>query len=118
MPHVIIEGPASVEKFYQQFETIYVREQETILKVKDVFLNTKRMKALLECIVVENRFSKNFYIAISQGEQTITVRLDSLTDPEKTDGVKRLLALVGHQLKSQASSCHYGRHNLEGYLAE
>ena len=116
MPHVVIDGPASIEQFYQQFEPIDMREVDTILKIRDIFLNAKKMKALLECVVVEERFSQTFYMVVSQKANTITVRLDPLTDPEKNNGVKRLLALVAHTLKSQDPACRYLKHNLTGFL--
>ena len=118
MPHVVIEGPSSVETFYQEFEPINIREYETIMKVKDVLLNTNKMKVLLECVVVEDRISHMFYTVVSQKDGKVTVRLDPLTDPEKNYGVKRLLAIVAYKLKSQDSMCRYGKHNLAGYLIE
>ena len=118
MPHVVIDGPASIEQFYQQFEPIDVREADTILKIKDIFLNTEKMKALLECVVVEKRFPQTFYMIVSQKANTITVRLDPLTDPEKNNGVKRLLALVAYTLKSQEPACRYLKHNLTGFLVQ
>ena len=119
MPHVVIEGPVSVEQFYQQFEPIFHRHDETILKVKDVYINQERARVLLECIVVEDRISHVFYMALTQQDpERVTVRLDTLTSPEKTDGVKRLLALIGHKLRSQHPDARYGAHNLAGYLVE
>ncbi len=118
MPHVVINGPASVGKFYQDFETIYIKDEDSIIKVRDVFLNTKKTKALLECVVVEDRFPLTFYMILSQGKGKITVRLDPLTDPEKSDSVKRLLAIVGHKVKSLNPACQYGKHSLAGYLIE
>ena len=118
MPHVIIEGPASVERFCQHFAPLNIREQDTILKIQEAYLSTTRMDALLDCIVVEDRTPHTFYIHLSQKDGKVTVHLDRLTDPEKTDGVKRLLAIVGHHLKAQDPGCHYGKHNLVGYLLE
>ncbi len=118
MPHVVIEGPASIEQFYEQFETIYQRDNDTILKVKEMFISTQKSKAILECIVVEDRFSHIFYMLTSGTKGRITVRLDPLTDPEKSESVKRLLALVSYTFKSQHPDCRYGTHNLEGYLIE
>ncbi len=118
MPHIVIDGPATVEKFYQDFECITIQEGEIIIKVREVFLNTRKTKALVECIVVEDRAPIHFYTALSQGKGQVTVRLDPLTDPEKSDGVKHLLAIVGHTIKSQDPACQYGKHNLAGYLIQ
>lgn len=119
MPHVVVEGPVSVEQFYQQFEALSRRQDDTILKVKDAYINQEKTRVLLECIVVEDRISHVFYMALTQQTpERITVRLDTLTSPERTDGVKRLIALIGYQLTSQHPDGRYGAHNLEGYLIE
>ncbi len=118
MPHVIIEGPASVESFYQDFAPINIREQDTIMKIRDAYLSATKMTVLLDCLVVEDRTPNMFYMLLFQKDGRISVRLDPLTDPEKTDGVKRLLAIVGYKLKSQHHLCQYGKHNLAGYLID
>jgi hypothetical protein len=116
MPHVIVEGPVSVERFYQEFTPTSLREGETIIKIRDVYLSAGKRKALIDCIVVEDRLAHPFYAAMSQKDAGITVYLDPLTDPEKTDGVKRVVAILGHSLKSQNSAFRYGKHNLTGFL--
>ena len=119
MPHVIIEGPASLERFFRSFKAVNIREDEAITKVKDAFLNVNKMKVLLECIVVEDQIPQTFYMAVSQKKSgQISVHLDQLTDPEKNNSIRRLLALIAHQLKSQDATCRYVKHNLAGFLIE
>ena len=118
MPHIIIEGPASVESFYRDFTPVNIREQNTILKIEEAYLSTDRMNVLLDCVVVEDRNLITFYLHVAQKEGKITVHIDSMTDPEKTDGVKRLIAFVGHKLKAQNPACRYGQTNLAEYLRE
>jgi hypothetical protein len=119
MPHVIIEGPASIERFFHSFEPVNIREDEVIMKVKDAFLNVNKMKALLECIVVEDQIPQTFYMTVSQKKSgQVSVHLDPLTDPEKNNSVKRLLAIIAHKLKSQDPACRYAKHNLAGFLIE
>ncbi len=118
MPHVILNGPASVEQYYLAFEPLNIRKDGRIMKAKDAFICVDRTKVLLECVVVEDRVSQMFYIALSHKAGKISVHLDPLTDPERNDAVKRLLAIVAHQLKSQNSTCRYESHNLAGFLVE
>ena len=119
MPHVIIEGPASLERFFRSFEPVNIREDNAIMKVKDAFLNFNKMKALLECIVVEDQIPQTFYMALSQKKSgQVSVHLDQLTDPEKNKGVRRLLAIIAYKLKSQDATCRYAKHNLAGFLIE
>jgi hypothetical protein len=116
MPHVIVEGPASLERLYQDFAPETVRQGAAILKLRALYLNTTKTDALLDCVVVEDGLPQNFYALLSQKAAGLTVRLDPLTDPQKTDGVKRLLALLGRRLKAQHPACAYGATNLTEYL--
>lgn len=118
MPHVIVEGPASLERLYQEFTPFSREEHGTILKVREAFLNTLKTKVLLDCVVVEDRVPLTFYLEVIQREGGITVHIDPLTDPERTNGVKRLIALIGQRLKSHNPACRYGKHNLTGFLIE
>ncbi|MBD3308723.1 hypothetical protein GF339_20065 [candidate division KSB3 bacterium] len=116
MPHIVIVGPVSVEHIYNQFEPIYEQTADTVIKAQEAFINTKKTKLLLECVVVEDRASRAFYMIVSQGKNSVTVRLDPLTDPEKSPCVKHLLALVGQRIKARHPGSQYGTHNLEGFV--
>jgi hypothetical protein len=116
MPHIVVEGPASVDAFYQRFQPVLDRSGARILKARDVFINQSRRSVLVESTVVENGRTQVFFVHLSQGEGAITVRLLPATDPEKTDGVKRLLALIARQVLDQNPSCSYGKTNLQPFL--
>jgi len=118
MPHVLISGPASIEQYFQEFEAFTLREGTRILKLKDAFLNHDKSIMMLEAVVVEDRIPQTFYIVIAKRGEFISVHLDMLTDPEKNDGVRRLLALVAYKLTSQHPDCRYAKHNLDGFLIE
>jgi hypothetical protein len=121
MPHVIVEGPASLERLYQSFAPENLREGAYIIKIRNMYLSASKTDALVDCVVVEDGLPQNFYALLCQkpssgSSTTITVRLDPMTDPQKTDGVKRLVALLGQRLKAQNSACRYGATNLTGFL--
>jgi len=46
------------------------------------------------------------------------VRLLPLTDPEKTNGVKSIMALIAKQIKDSNANIVYGKNNLEDFLIE
>ena len=116
MPHIVVEGPASVDRFFQQFQPILDRSDARILKARDVFINPGRRSALVESTVIEEGRTRGFFVHLSQGEGAVTVRLLPATDPEKTDGVKRLLALIARQVLLQDPACKYGKTNLQPFL--
>ena len=123
MPHVIIEGPASLERLHRDFEPLTVRDGACIIKLRYIYLNTPKNNALVECIVIEDGLPQNFYALLSQKSSSghsaaITVRLDPMTDPQKTTGVKRTVAILGQRLKAQDPACAYGATNLPESLFE
>ena len=118
MPHIIVEGPASLERLYQNFEPDSIRNDATIIKFQEMYLNVSKQAALVDCVVVEDGLPQKFYALLTQRSSGITVRLDPMTDPQKTDGVKRLVAILGHWLKSQDPACKYGKHNLAEFLID
>ena len=116
MPHVVIAGPASVERFAEAFSPFGEREGGSVLKAVDVYVSQNRRNALVESLVVEGGRARSFFVHVGQHEGSVTVRLSPLTDPEKTDGVKRLMALVARQVKGQDPACAYGKTNLQPFL--
>lgn len=116
MPHVVIEEAPQLGLACQGIKLSVAREGSEILKVVDVFLNRSGSAALVDCVVVEEGRSQGFYVLLSQKERQLTVRLLPATDPEKTNGVKRVLALIARQLHEAAPGSRFGKTNLQGFL--
>jgi hypothetical protein len=118
MPHVVVEGAGPLDQVYRKLEPFVERRGEVILKVVDLYLNQKGTSLLLESIVIEAGSQQSFFAQLSQKELSITVRLLPRTDPEKTPGVKRLLALIGGRVRALFPGSHFGKTNLEEFLKE
>lgn len=116
MPHVIEEaldlGVAS-----QGVMVSVTRTGAEILKVVDLYLNRSGSTALVDCVAVEEGRSQSFFVQLSQKDRQITVRLLPATDPEKTTGVKRLLAHIARQLLAASGGGRFGKTNLQDFLA-
>ncbi|HEU4401001.1 MAG TPA: hypothetical protein VFT43_02735 [Candidatus Polarisedimenticolia bacterium] len=115
MPHVVLEGPVSLEQCQARFEPFVVREGDLLVKVERFYRESAGRAALIETLVVDHGHTQKFFIQLSPRDGGLTVRLEPLTDPEKTTGVRRALALVAHRIR-QTSGCAYGSTNLEEYL--
>jgi hypothetical protein len=116
MPHVVIEEALDLELACQGIKVAAVRNGSEILKVVEIFLNRSGHTALVDCVVVEEGRSKAFFVQLSQKDRQITVRLLPATDPEKTDGVKRLMALIATQLQQSSAGSRFGKTNLADFL--
>ena len=117
MPHVVIEEALDLGAACQGIEIAAVRNGSEILKVVDVYLNRSGHTAMVECVVVEEGRSQAFLVQLSQKDRQITVRLLPATDPDKTDGVKRVMALIATQLHESTAGSRFGKTNLQKFLA-
>lgn len=89
-----------------------------MLKVMYKFINSTEQTVLIEALAIENGKNQNFFVQLSQKKSSLTVRLLPLTDPEKTNGVKSIMALIAKQIKDSNANIVYGKNNLEDFLIE
>jgi hypothetical protein len=116
MPHVVIEEALDLGLACQGIKLAAVRNGSEILKVVDVYLSRSGHTALVDAVVVEEGRSQAFFVQLSQKDRQITVRLLPATDPDKTDGVKRVLALIASQLRESMAGSRFGKTNLQEFL--
>lgn len=116
MPHVVIEEALDLGSACQGIKLAAVRDGGEILKVVDVYLNRSGHIALVDCVVVQQGQSQAFFVQLSQKDRQITVRLLPATDPAKTDGVKRLMAVIATQLRESTAGSRFGKTNLQDFL--
>ena len=116
MPHVVIEDIGDLGIACQNLQLTTVRNGSEILKLVDVYLNRSSRTALVDCVVVEAGRSQSFFVQLSEKDRQITVRLLPATDPEKTTGVKRVMALIAMQIHEATVGSRFGKTNLQEFL--
>ena len=116
MPHVVIENAPDLGAVFRGLASFAERKDEQILRLADLYLNRAGRVALLECVVIDKGVAVSFFALLAQRENQITVRLHPLTDPEKTEGVKRLLALIAVRVRDLVPGSRFGKTNLQDYL--
>lgn len=116
MPHVVVVGAGDLRGFAQGFAPIEERDQTGIRRTAEVFVSTRGTRVLIEAVVAETGKTQRFFVSVSTSDQGATVRLEPLTDPDKTAGVKRLLAAVAVRLVLHFDGARYGKTNLQEYL--
>ncbi|MBI1951349.1 MAG: hypothetical protein HYS34_08305 [Acidobacteria bacterium] len=115
MPHVVLEGGITIDEAERRFEPFVHREGALVVKAERIYRERQARAVLIEMVVVEAGHTQKFFIQLSPREGGLTVRLEPLTDPEKSRGVRRALALVAHRFVA-ACGARYGRTNIEGDL--
>jgi hypothetical protein len=118
VPHIVLAGrpgAAALDAYAAVFEPFAVREGDLIVKVERLYRERDGRGALLETIVSQRGHTQKFFVQLAPKETELTVRLEPLTDPEKTPGVRRALALVAARVAGVAG-CRVARTNIEAYL--
>jgi hypothetical protein len=118
MAYVIVEGPVRTAEYGAGFSPETVREGETIIRFLDILTGSGKDRILVETVVVESGRSVRFYIEVRDREGSVNVRPEPLTDPEKTPGVKRSVALVATRVRSLSDAAVVGNTNIGEYLPE
>ena len=120
LPHVVIEGPVDLEEVGRRFRPLFHRDGNDILKVERLYLDSEGAEALLDTLVVEAGHRQHFFLQVRLRDGGgATVRLLPLTDPEKTDGVKRAVARVATWVRGiRPGEWSYGSTNIGEYLDE
>jgi len=112
---VVLQGRVTLDECQARFEPFVDRQGDLLIKVERFYRERDGRAALLETLVVDRGHTQKFFIQLSPKGDGLTVRLEPLTDPEKTAGVRRALALVAHRIRT-AAGCEYGSSNIEEYL--
>jgi hypothetical protein len=115
VPHVVLEGRITIEDCQKHFQPSVEREGELLVKFDRFYLERGGRSALIETLVVDHGHTQKFFIHLSPKGEGITVRLEPLTDPEKSAGVKRALALAAHGIRKAAGGS-YGKTNIGEFL--
>ena len=116
MPHIVLEKAKNVKDCYDVIEPVMHQIEKGILKTADKYINKNENTALIESITVEAGKSQSFFIQLSSKGDAVTIRLLPKTDPEKTKGVKTLMALIAKTIKDSNSDISYGKTNLQDFL--
>ena len=116
MPHVVLEQASSALQAFEVIEAFTMKTDTGILKLGDKYINGAKTSVLIEALAIETGKNQNFFIQLSQKKGSVTVRLLPLTDPEKSPGVKILMAMVAKQIKESNPAISYGKTNLQDYL--
>ena len=118
MPHVVVERPLKLPDYIASFQPLAHQEGDTVSKATEAYLSSSGTAALLKAVVVEEGQAQKFFVLVSEKPGQATVRLLRLTDPEKTRGVKRLIALVAKDMVERSPGAAYGATNIEPFLFE
>jgi hypothetical protein len=116
MPHIVLEGPVDLKRYYTHYKPTSNQSEGEILKLQNIFISQAENTVLIEALSVEGGPPNRFFVQADTRDEKTTVRIYPGTDPEKTPGVKKILALVAKGLKDPDPQIQYGSTNLKDFL--
>lgn len=113
MPHVVLEGPVDLARYAEAFERLLVRRSGDVLRADKIYVEREGRALLVESLVVEAARKQPFYVLISGHEGGgASVRIDPRTHPERSPGVRELVARIGADLLARSPGARVGVTNL------
>ena len=116
MPHVVLNGKAAIENIFKELKPLMIRNQNSILKTTDVYLEREKNVILIDSLAVDADKKTVFLTMISGRDDGVVVRLYPKVDVEKTEGVKKILSELAKQLIATFPELKIGETNLDNYL--
>ncbi len=113
MPHVVIEGDVDLEAWVRDFRPVLLRRGGDVLRADRVYLDREVRNALVEALAVEGGRKQPFYVKISAHRpRSATLRVDPLTHPERSAGVREIVSLLARDLLLRTPGARVGATNL------
>jgi hypothetical protein len=116
MPHIVLEGTVDLKTYYSRYAPASLKSGNDIFKFQNIFINQAGDTLLIEALAIESGHINRFFIQIVGRGDGATIKIYPGTDPEKTGGVKKMLAHVAQQLKDMNAGASYGTTNLKDFL--
>jgi len=116
MPHVQIRHAQPLAALLPALSSFQETAAPDVRKVQAAYLAPDGHHLLLEVIVVEQYLRQRFFLLLREEAGNVVVRCHPFCAPQKTDGVKRLIAGIAQLCRAQSPGGEIGHTNLEPYL--
>jgi hypothetical protein len=119
LPHIVLSGSIQLGNTFKQMNKMLFKDQKSnvIVRIENFFINQRCDIILSKAIAIDQK-TQSFYIVVMNRENKITIRLDPITDPEKTDGVKIALALMAKRIQDieKISDLYVSKTNIQEFI--
>jgi hypothetical protein len=121
VPHIVLSGSISLSNVFEHMYKILFKDQKKsniIVRIEKYFINQPGDIILAKAVAVDDQKPQSFYIMVMYREDKTTIRLDPITDPEKTDGVKIALALMAKRIQEieKAHNLYVSKTNIQEFI--
>jgi hypothetical protein len=121
VPHIVLSGSISLSHVFEHMYKLLFKDQKSniIVRIEKYFINQLGDMILAKAVAVDQK-PQSFYIMVTNKnkEDKTTIRLDPITNPEKTDGVKIALALIAKRIQEieKAHNLYVSKTNIQEFI--
>jgi hypothetical protein len=118
MPHVVVVGAARLQDIASALAPFSKRVDGCTIKADVPYLELTGRSLLLPVLTASGQLRQRFLVLCSERDDgSLAVRLDTMTDPEKTRPVQLALALVARRVLAVSPGASIGPTNLADAVA-
>jgi hypothetical protein len=95
----VIAGAIDLAEFARRWTPLVVRHGADVLRADQLYLESDARAVLIDAIAIEAGRKQPFYVKIARHDRgSATVRVDPMTHPDRTEGVRALVAEIAARL--------------------
>lgn len=120
MPHVVLSTHSPLHELTEAIEPFVERADDTVWRLRDIYLSAGGRHALAECLVVVDGRMNRFLVHLAQRESdaSVVVRPYPVPRVEATPSVKRMVALVAEAIRRHHPDVEIGRTTVRDFLSD
>jgi hypothetical protein len=108
----VIDGEVDLRAYAERFAHLHITKTRDVLKTEAVYVERAGRALLIQALAVEAGRTQTFYVRVSAQERGASVRIDPLSRPERSEGVKRIVAEIGADLLARSPGAKVRTTNL------
>lgn len=120
MPHVVLRTESPLFEVVESLEPFVAKEDDTIWRLRDVYLNAGESHALAECVIVTSGRLERLFVHIAQREidGSIVVRPYPVPRVDPKPSVKRMVALVAEAIAESHDDAAIDHTTIRSFLSD
>jgi len=113
VPHAVLAGEFDLAGFARAWTPLVLRRGSDVLRADELYLERGGRALLIDSLSVEAGRKQPFYVKIALHDRgSATVRIDPMTHPERSDGVRALVAEIAARLLAATPGARVDTTNL------
>lgn len=118
MPHVVLKGSCAPEEVFVEMRPVLFKGEGVFLRTGEEYLDKRMKSILIESVAVEGNGTQNFLSMVKWREDGVVVSLYPGSSVKRTEGVKRLVALIAKDIVTAHPYLTVGETNLKDFLQD